>query len=219
MKRSYQVLFMICLSILSVDATECKYSKLSLIELNKTTGSEQPNKKVLTKKGGGWAINLKEECYLGFVIRTTKGNDVKTEYHWSPSLASQYEAKLIYEESTSLSDIYDYFHITLPLNANVNSKEENGVVINNIDLTYVVAEFLIKGARAELREGDIDLEMDKVVNVIKLSDEKNEISIGLVITANKNKAEQGGADQPATAPELKSEGIDKPQPESKVRPR
>jgi hypothetical protein len=34
-----------------------------------------------------------------------------------------------------------------------------------------------------------------------------------------NKAEQGGADQPATAPELKSEGKDKPQPESKVRPR
>jgi hypothetical protein len=32
-------------------------------------------------------------------------------------------------------------------------------------------------------------------------------------------AEQGGADQPATAPELKSEGKDKPQPESKVRPR
>ena len=31
-------------------------------------------------------------------------------------------------------------------------------------------------------------------------------------------AEQGGADQPATAPELKSEGKDKPQPESKVRP-
>jgi hypothetical protein len=34
-----------------------------------------------------------------------------------------------------------------------------------------------------------------------------------------NKAEQGGADQPATAPELKSEGKDKPQPESKVAPR
>ncbi len=32
-------------------------------------------------------------------------------------------------------------------------------------------------------------------------------------------AEQGGADQPATAPESKSEGIDKPQPETKVRPR
>ncbi len=32
-------------------------------------------------------------------------------------------------------------------------------------------------------------------------------------------AEQGGADQPATAPELKSEAKDKPQPESKVRPR
>jgi hypothetical protein len=31
--------------------------------------------------------------------------------------------------------------------------------------------------------------------------------------------QQGGADQPATAPELKSEGKDKPQPESKVRPR
>jgi hypothetical protein len=30
--------------------------------------------------------------------------------------------------------------------------------------------------------------------------------------------QQGGADQPATAPELKSEGKDKPQPESKVRP-
>lgn len=31
--------------------------------------------------------------------------------------------------------------------------------------------------------------------------------------------EQGGADQPTTAPELKSEGKDKPQPESKVAPR
>jgi hypothetical protein len=31
--------------------------------------------------------------------------------------------------------------------------------------------------------------------------------------------EQGGADQPATAPESKSEGKDKPQPESKVAPR
>ena len=33
------------------------------------------------------------------------------------------------------------------------------------------------------------------------------------------KSEQGGADQPTTAPELKSEGKDKPQPESKVAPR
>ncbi len=32
-------------------------------------------------------------------------------------------------------------------------------------------------------------------------------------------ADQGGADQPATAPELKSEGKDKPQPEKEVRPR
>jgi hypothetical protein len=36
---------------------------------------------------------------------------------------------------------------------------------------------------------------------------------------NNTNAEQGGADEPATAPELKSEGKDKPQPESKVRPR
>ncbi|MES2983543.1 MAG: hypothetical protein V4727_14615 [Verrucomicrobiota bacterium] len=35
----------------------------------------------------------------------------------------------------------------------------------------------------------------------------------------KNQSEQGGADQPTTAPELKSEGKDKPQPESKVAPR
>ena len=33
------------------------------------------------------------------------------------------------------------------------------------------------------------------------------------------RGEQGGADQPTTAPELKSEGKDKPQPESKVAPR
>lgn len=33
-----------------------------------------------------------------------------------------------------------------------------------------------------------------------------------------NQGEQGGADQPATAPELKSEGKDKPNPESEVRP-
>jgi len=33
-----------------------------------------------------------------------------------------------------------------------------------------------------------------------------------------NRAEQGGADQPATAPESKPEGDSKPQPESKVRP-
>lgn len=32
------------------------------------------------------------------------------------------------------------------------------------------------------------------------------------------KSEQGGADQPATAPESKSEGKKKPKPESKVRP-
>lgn len=35
---------------------------------------------------------------------------------------------------------------------------------------------------------------------------------------NDTNAEQGGADQTATAPELKPEGKDQPQPESKVRP-
>lgn len=35
----------------------------------------------------------------------------------------------------------------------------------------------------------------------------------------KQKAEQGGADQPATAPESKLKGKDKPKPESEVRPR
>lgn len=34
-----------------------------------------------------------------------------------------------------------------------------------------------------------------------------------------NKSEQGGADQPSTAPELKSEGNDKSQPEKEVAPR
>lgn len=38
-------------------------------------------------------------------------------------------------------------------------------------------------------------------------------------TYKSNTGEQGGADQPTTAPELKSEGKDKPQPESKVAPR
>ena len=38
-------------------------------------------------------------------------------------------------------------------------------------------------------------------------------------TPKNQEAEQGGADQPATAPELKSEGNDKPQPESKLAPR
>jgi hypothetical protein len=37
--------------------------------------------------------------------------------------------------------------------------------------------------------------------------------------ASKPKSEQGGADQPTTAHESKSEGKDKPQPESKVAPR
>ena len=37
--------------------------------------------------------------------------------------------------------------------------------------------------------------------------------------ASGRQAEQAGADQPATAPELKSEGKDKPKPESKVAPR
>ncbi len=35
----------------------------------------------------------------------------------------------------------------------------------------------------------------------------------------KKQSEQGGADQPATAPQLKSEGKEKPKPESEVRPR
>ena len=37
--------------------------------------------------------------------------------------------------------------------------------------------------------------------------------------ALKTISEQGGADQPATAPQLKSEGKDKPKPEAEVRPR
>lgn len=40
-----------------------------------------------------------------------------------------------------------------------------------------------------------------------------------VSAAIKTRREQAGADQPATAHESKSEGKDKPQPESKVRPR
>lgn len=39
------------------------------------------------------------------------------------------------------------------------------------------------------------------------------------LDTEKNGAKQGGANQPATAPESKSEGKDKPQPESKVAPR
>jgi len=38
-------------------------------------------------------------------------------------------------------------------------------------------------------------------------------------TRLKSSSEQGGADQPTTAPESKSEGNDKPKPESEVRPR
>ncbi|HEY8904127.1 MAG TPA: hypothetical protein VIM48_10475, partial [Chthoniobacterales bacterium] len=37
--------------------------------------------------------------------------------------------------------------------------------------------------------------------------------------ANESPAEQGGADQPATAPKSKSEGIKKPKPEPDARPR
>jgi hypothetical protein len=40
-----------------------------------------------------------------------------------------------------------------------------------------------------------------------------------VATGEVRQAEQDGAEQPATAPESKSEGKDKPQPESKAAPR
>jgi hypothetical protein len=68
---------------------------------------------------------------------------------------------------------------------------------------------------------------DKVVKTYEFSDGscetydlKSVLTFGALKDRIKKKhAEQGGDDQPATAPELKSEGKDKPQPESKVAPR
>jgi hypothetical protein len=60
----------------------------------------------------------------------------------------------------------------------------------------------------------IDPESDEADAWLSLEDFETRLRAHL-----KKKAEQVGADQPTTAPELKSEGKDKPQPESKVAPR
>lgn len=54
---------------------------------------------------------------------------------------------------------------------------------------------------------------------IEISDLDSEWKFIIREKQMKKSAEQAGADQPATASESKSEGKDKPQPESKVRPR
>ena len=48
--------------------------------------------------------------------------------------------------------------------------------------------------------------------------EKRQAAIRAAIAEGVKRSEQGGADQPATAPESKSKGGSKPKPESKVRP-
>ena len=57
---------------------------------------------------------------------------------------------------------------------------------------------------------------------IQISHQVVTVMIGNVhqsVWVSRTKREQAGADQPATAPQLKSEGKEKPKPESEVRPR
>lgn len=63
---------------------------------------------------------------------------------------------------------------------------------------------------------------DKIEMEVQRGNERHKLPLKLLSAAEFQelmKSEQGGADQPATAPESKSEGKDKPQPESKVAPR
>ena len=66
-------------------------------------------------------------------------------------------------------------------------------------------------------ETQIILQFRKAWGALKRSDFPD--ILGLTVRVIPSKAEQAGADQPATAPALKSEGKDTPQPESKVLPR
>ena len=56
------------------------------------------------------------------------------------------------------------------------------------------------------------------VPFFELGNQLNQMTGELDLRPQARKAEQDGADQPATAPESKSEGNEKPKPESEVRP-
>lgn len=57
------------------------------------------------------------------------------------------------------------------------------------------------------------------VFVIRFRDNPGQMSRTLLSVKDSHCSEKGGADQPATAPELEPEGKDKPKPEAEVRPR
>ena len=64
------------------------------------------------------------------------------------------------------------------------------------------------------KEDDLGNKRDKL---FPLFYEGHELITQMRIADEKRRAEQGGADQPATAPESKSEGVEKPKPESEGR--
>ncbi len=73
----------------------------------------------------------------------------------------------------------------------------------------------------QLPEGEwstITLELTQWTPVIFLGPEEHSYLKSDLVLTIKRRSEQGGADQPATAPESKSEGKETPNPESEVRP-
>ena len=88
---------------------------------------------------------------------------------------------------------------------------------NKLWVTRASTRKLIGPFTVQYYKGDGELVILADRMAVIMSDSKDGI-VTKIYSPTKKRIEQGGADQPATAPLLKSEGKDKPQPESKVRP-
>ena len=173
--------------------------------------------------GGNWDAEFDEDCYVAFVFSSTaKDGKAEKDYYWSTDPSKHHKILFMHDISGEVQRGRQVIHRMRMHTTQIGVWKElvNGVrTKSTIGGGHTRNEIVPDSGSSRYAIKDLQFTIGDPVQIYtwKCADSLSRFTVELLFATNKNKAEQDGADQPATAPESKSEGKEKPKPEAEGR--
>jgi hypothetical protein len=174
--------------------------------------------------GGNWIVSFDEKQFCGFVLtETSEGGVTEKKYYWSSESSKnhQFFFKHDIEKELQRSTLHRVKFSSVQEGDWTAGKDSAArwKTSGGSGMTYNANLPSGGGSRTQFRNNSVKIKPDLPELLYSWNSEetKRAFKLEILFTEDTAKAEQGGADQPAIAPESKSEGKEKPRLESEGR--
>ena len=175
--------------------------------------------------GGNWTVSFDEKLFCGFIVTETSDDGALTKkYFWSSDASQNHQFHFMHhvENKDGRGDSHKVSFSSVQ-EGEWKSEGENDrsrwKVSGGSGTGYNTVLPSGGGSRTRFRNNSVKItpESPELLYSWSSTETKRAFLLEIVFAQNPKKAEQDGADQPATAPESRRKGDSEPQPEAAGR--